>query len=329
MRATRSTAFLCGAAITALAALPRFLGLEVGGVLEAAHPDELPVALAQWKLRAGEPTLHLLAYGGGYHTPLHLVLGALGALGIETVLDADPARHAREDATAICSDMRAATRPRLATAAVALVFWAGRAVAGVRCGAIAALILAAAPAAIRDAHLAKADAAATLAAALVIAALARSAKAIRAGRDRARRRLRRRDEHQVSRGTRPCGGLGIVARPASRAPYRAAGGRRLRFHGCFTAAGVVALNWFWLADPAECWKLLPRSIDTQYRYVNHPWIADASRSPLEYHAMVSLRHGCGGSRRSSPDPRSSPRSRRPGATRRSRSPSSVRSPSWR
>src|SRR5439155_18659346 len=60
----------------------------------------------------------------------------------------------------------------LSTAAVALVFIAGRAVAGTGAGVIAALVLAAAPTAIRDAHLAKADAAATFAAALVIASLA-------------------------------------------------------------------------------------------------------------------------------------------------------------
>ena len=69
--------------------------------------------------------------------------------------------------------------------------------------------------------------------------------------------------------------------------------RRLLLFAGVTAASVVALNWFWLAAPVECWKLFREFVDSQFRYVHHPWLADALRSPLEYHTMVSLRHGCG------------------------------------
>src|SRR5206468_2175372 len=64
------SALALGGAIALAAAVPRFLGLEVGRVYAGAHPDEVPVALAQWALDRREPSWFLVAYGGGYHTPL-------------------------------------------------------------------------------------------------------------------------------------------------------------------------------------------------------------------------------------------------------------------
>jgi hypothetical protein len=58
-------------------------------------------------------------------------------------------------------------------------------------------------------------------------------------------------------------------------------------------ATAVALNAFWLSDPAAYWGLFGEFIDSQFDYVRLPFLASWARSPLEYHAMVSLRYGCG------------------------------------
>jgi hypothetical protein len=285
----RWSALACGLAIVALSAVPRLVGLEVGGVLAAAHPDESPVVWAQWQLGTGTPSLALIAYGGGYHGPLHLLLRASSALGVETVLDARP-DPSIETQYRYLLPIRAWSAA-LSIAAVATVFCAGRAAAGTAAGAIAALILAAAPAAIRDAHLAKADAAATFAAALVIAALARSWRrsapfAIGVG---CAAGLAFSTKYAI--GLLPAAALAVWWGP--RAADRGALRRLLTFAAA-SIATVVALNAFWLFHPADCWRLLLETLDSQYRYAQFPWLAAWVRSPLEYHTMVSLRWGCGG-----------------------------------
>ena len=285
----RTWGLVCGLAIAALAAVPRFVGLEVGRVLEAAHPDEFPVALAQWLLQAGQPSLQLVAYGGGYHVPLQLVLQTLHAIGVETALGATP-DVTSETIHGYLMPLRIWSAC-LGTAAVALTFRAGSAVAGTAGGAIAALILAAAPAAIRDAHLAKADAAAIFAAALVIAALARretrsepSAIGLAAACG-----LALSTKYLV--GLAPAAVFALWRRPLAGAdPAR---WRRLLLFAGVTAATVVALNGFWLTAPAECWTLFRDFVDSQYRYVRDPWLVDWVQPPLEYHMIVSLRYGCG------------------------------------
>ncbi len=284
----RRAAFALGGAIALAAAVPRLLGLDVGGVLAAAHLDELPVAVAQWKLDQHAPSSFLVAYGGGYHVPLQLALDVLRALGFDTALDILP-QLSQETLQRFLLPLRAYSA-LVATAAVALVFAAGRALAGNTGGAVAALVLAAAPAAIRDAHLAKADAAATLAAALVIAAIAHPFARSRT------RAIALGVACGVALSTKYMVGLAPAAALAAwrdPEPARCWGLDRLALFAAVTAATALALNWFWLAHARECWTLWVEVLGSQYLYVRSPWMERALRPPLEYHALVSLRYGCG------------------------------------
>lgn len=282
--------WLIGLAIVALAAVPRVIGLEVGQVFAGAHPDEFPVAVSQRMLETGEPSWFLIAYGGGYHSPLQLFLRVLDGLGFDTVLEMVP-QLGPETLYRLLLPLRAWSA-LLSTAAVALVFCAGRALAGTACGAIAALVLAAAPAAIRDAHLAKADAAAAFAAALVIVSVALPWRrswplAVASGFGCG-----------LALGTKYMVGLFPAALLAAwRGPHaetRTGSLQRLLMFAIATAVTVLALNWFWLADPRKSLGLFLGVLESQYGYVRSPELAGALRPPLEYHALVSLRYGCGG-----------------------------------
>jgi hypothetical protein len=275
--------------LATIAAAPRFIGLDVGRVFAAAHPDELPVAVAQSRSGALEPGWYLIAYGGGYHVPLHIAVRALGAAGLIALPDAGSSASPEQIQRFLIA-LRGWSAA-LSTAAVALVFVAGRAAGGTGAGVIAALVLAAAPTAVRDAHLAKADAAATFAASLVIASLALP--------------WRRRAALPIALGV-SCGlafstkytialapaALLAIWRPPGVEPGGAA--RRLLWSGAAAATTVLALNWFWVSHFATCWSTLRDVLDSQFEYVRNPWLHDALRSPFAYHTMVSLRYGCGG-----------------------------------
>src|SRR5262249_40403636 len=106
----------------------------------------------------------VIAYGGGYYHPLRGFIRLWELAGWRASLDVP---HPTADLLDVLVPARCYSA-LLSTLAVALACWAGLHLGGPACRLLASALVAAAPLAVRDAHIAKADSAATFAATLIL-----------------------------------------------------------------------------------------------------------------------------------------------------------------
>ncbi len=270
------------AAIVVAAALLRVVGLRFGEGVPAARPDEsIAMGVLSVMPSVTLPT-NLFLYGGGYFYPLYgfvrlaTALGGAGGLADAIARDPFTVLLAARAWSAI-----------LATLTVALVYAIGRHVAGVRAGIVAATLLATCALAAREAHFAKPDTAATFAAALLLFTIARPWTSV------GQRALAVGAAAGLTASTKGCFGFLPAALLALwLVPGNSAGRTRSVVTGVGALAVVfVILNAFCVLQPVAFAKSLVamRGLVDARRWTG----GDATGGPLRYHAVVSLRYGCG------------------------------------
>lgn len=271
-----------------LAATLRFASLDFGQGVVAAHPDERNTIKALRATRAGKISYTHVAYGGGYVYPLAGFVQAVErTLGFERLGGGSP-----PDAAGRPFGAYVAARGwsgLLSSAAVVVTGVVGARVSGTGTGLVAALLLAASPVAVRDAHFAKADSACTLAVALLLLAL--TANPANTRRFVVMLGLTGGLAASVKYHVGPLLGVAVALLAADGTSPGARRRRILGFIAVF-AAVVLGLNSFWLWAPRGG-EFFTRLVRSQYEYVQDPWFDGLRANPALYHAETSLRHGFG------------------------------------
>lgn len=270
--------------VLALAATLRFSALGFAPDLPGARPDEAGVIEGLRALRDGQPFPSLVLYGGGFFYPLYGYVAVRSWVGGDSLLSL-----AADRAFAATLAVRSWSA-LLSTITVLLTFACTARLAGGAAGLLAGLLLAVTPLAVREAHFAKADSGAAFAVAVflfvvvltprrpvarttavgVAAAFALSSKAVV--------------------GVIPAALLAL-ARPVE-ARGRAIDWSALIVGGGAMLAATAAFNAFWLHDPVRNLELARGAARALSRT---DWLSgsEVAGGPLAYHAVVSLRHGCG------------------------------------
>jgi len=270
--------------VVLFAGVLRFSSLDFGRDVPLARPDEPGVVEGLHALHDGTAFPSLVLYGGGYFYPLYSFLTIVSQ--VEG------------------SDLLAVPRPTpfgtivlirgwsalLSLASVVLVFVCGARLGGGACGILAAILIASAPLAVRESHFAKADAAAAFGVAVfllsvALGARARVARALLVGAATALAL-----NSKVIVGVIPAALLALARPQGSR--EEGTDWKQIVFGVGALVVVTIALNAFWMSAPALNWsfaRATTRALSTT------DWLAgsDVVGGPLLYHAMVSLRHGCG------------------------------------
>lgn len=268
--------------ILVLAALLRFYALDFGEGVLLARPDEVGVIMALVFLARGIISPVLVVYGGGYELPLsgmlHLVSLSAGHPTLDAMWRADP------QGLIYASRAWSAT---LATVTVWLTHRVGCRLAGDRVGLVAALLVACAPLAVRDAHFGKPDTAAALAFTVALLPLVGTptgalwracATGAAAGLCASTKALL---------GPLPALAVAVVRDVRARA--------RIDVAILATAAAALVfftVSYYWLTSPVAAWESM-QAWATQYRDISQGWRVAGLPAPWVYHATVSLRYGCG------------------------------------
>jgi hypothetical protein len=270
-------------AVLALGAALRFAALDFAPALDQARPDEIG-NVAQVSLYGRFPGLVLL-YGGGYNLPL----AALLQIWSQWTAGMPLGELLRRDWHAAVLPVRAWSA-LLSTATIALAFAAGRHLGGAATGIVAALLLAVAPLAVREAHFAKPDSAAAFSAAVLVFAMARPWSSV------ARRSVALGAAGAFVTSTKLCAGflpavVFALAWPGGM-PARVIDRRSLLIGAAAFGLTWAALNPFLVLNPVDIWtsaKMIHGWFSTA------DWLpgSDLVPGPLRYHAWISLRHGCG------------------------------------
>jgi len=270
--------------VLVLAAVLRFSSIGFGPDLPGARPDEPGVVEGLRAMHEGWLFPSLVLYGGGYFQPLYgyaTVRAWLRGTSLPSLLAGD-----RFAATRVVRSWSAI----LSTATVLLVFLCAARLAGGSAGVFAALLLATAPLAVREAHFAKADSAAAFASAVFLLAVVWAPRrpVARAASIGAAAAFALSSKAVV--GVLPAAILALV-RP-DEARDRRASAWALAVGGVVMVAVGVTLNVFLLQDPAASLTLARASADALSRV---DWLAGSEEvgGPLVYHASISLLHGCG------------------------------------
>jgi hypothetical protein len=264
----------------------RITALDFGAPGVTVRPDERGVLATIAAMEQGRFFPPLVLYGGGYFHPLLWFVRGWGAVFWDGGL---AARVAAADVDGLRLAVRAWSA-LLGLATVALVYAIGRRLRGERVGLLAAALLAVAPLAVREAHFAKADTAATAVAALVMGAfvLPRGHGWPRSVFVGASTGLALSTKMLAS--VVPAAAFALAwpdDRPGLRIHWRA-----LAWGGVTCALALVALNLFALREPAVAAATARQMV---HALSDAGWLpgADQVPGPFVYHAMVSLRWGCG------------------------------------
>ena len=272
------------AIVVAFAGVLRFSALDFGRDVPTARPDEPAVVEGLRALRDATAFPSLVLYGGGYFYPLYSFLAIVSRAEGSDLLAAP---RANEFDTVVLIRGWSAF---LSLATVVLVFACGVRLGGGACGLLAAIVIACAPLAVRESHFAKADSAAAFAVAVFLLSVtvgprARGARAFFVGAATALAL-----NSKLIVGVVPAALLAL-ARPRG---LRGEGTDWKQIALGIAALGLVtiALNMFWMSAPAANWSLARA---TARALSATDWLAgsDVVAGPLRYHALVSLRYGCG------------------------------------
>jgi 4-amino-4-deoxy-L-arabinose transferase-like glycosyltransferase len=260
----------------------RFPGLDFGRGIDA-RPDEPGVLLALEHLGFGPPMPSLVLYGGGFFLPLAAFVGGTRAVQGSQWTDQDEAA-ARFDTLVMVRRWSAV----LSAVTVLLTYATAFRLGGLPAGIMAGLLVAVSPLAVRESHSGKADSAAAFAVALLAWGGTHA--------------WRRAGAAAASLGAAAALAVATKAQVAMLPATLWAIWSAMPRSAVFGRAGLVALgtfvgvsgalHWYVLLHPIVTVAMLPPLL-ASVRETAHLAGGDVVRSPLWYHASLSLPYGYG------------------------------------